>query len=134
MELVEGDALVGESRQRRCMDLAAKRIGQAEADVIEKDDEDVRRIGRKMVRFSAPDVLRFLQRRPGGARRGNRRERQNRAQCVADLMSERRGRFLTCNDHSTDGGDDFYKTTSMDVHAATRSRALTNRRARCFRI
>ena len=79
VELIEDDAVVGEARQCRRVDLAAKRVGQAKADVVEEDNQDVRRVGRKMVRLRAPDMLGLLQRRPGGARGGNRRKRQNRA-------------------------------------------------------
>ena len=54
-------------------------VGQAEADVVEQDDEDVRRVLREMARLDAPLVLRFLQRRRGHARRRRRREGQDGA-------------------------------------------------------
>ena len=60
VELIEGDALVGEAGERRRMDLAAQRVGEAEADVVEQDDQDVRRVCGKMVRLRAPDVLKLL--------------------------------------------------------------------------
>ena len=119
VELVEGDAVVGEARQCRRVDLAAKRVGQAKADVVEEDDEDVRRVGRKMVRLGAPDMLRFLQRRPGGARGRNRRKRQNRAQRVLDLLSERDGRIFARDDRSADSGadavDDLHEPAPRDA-------------------
>ena len=90
VELIEGDALVGEPRQGRRVDLAAKRVGQAKADIVQEDDENVRRVGRKMVRLSAPDMLEFLQRRPGGARGRHRRERQNRSESALELLRQLR--------------------------------------------
>ena len=75
VESVEGDALIGEARQRRRVHLAAERVGEAEADVVEQHDQDVRRVGGKVVRLRAPDMLRFLQRRPRRARGGDRRKR-----------------------------------------------------------
>ena len=44
--------------------LPTKGAGQAKADVVEEDEQNIRRVGRKMVRLTAPDVDRFLQRRP----------------------------------------------------------------------
>ena len=128
VELVEGDALVGEARQRRRMDLAAKRVGEAKADVVEEDDEDVRRVGRKMVRLGAPDMLRLLQRRPGGACGRNRRKRQSRAQRVLDLLSERGGRVFARDDRGADPGadavDDLHKPAPRDSAFAGLARSL----------
>ena len=43
VERVVADPVVREAGQRRCVDLAAEGVGQAEADVVEQDDEDVGR-------------------------------------------------------------------------------------------
>ena len=49
VEGVVADALVRDARQRRRVDRPAVGIGQAEADVVEQDDEDVGRILRQML-------------------------------------------------------------------------------------
>ena len=47
VEGVVADALVGEPRQRRRVDRTAEGVRQAEADVVEQDDEDVGRVLRE---------------------------------------------------------------------------------------
>ena len=51
VEGVVADALVRDARQRRRVDRAAEGVGQAEADVVEQDDEDVGRVLRQMARL-----------------------------------------------------------------------------------
>ena len=79
MEGVVADALVRDARQRGRMDRSAVGVGQAEADVVEQDDEDVGGILRQVALLHAPLVLRRLQRRAGHACRRCRRKRQHRA-------------------------------------------------------
>ncbi len=55
---VVADPLIGETGQRRRRDLAAEGVGQAEADVVQKNDEDIGRVRREAVRLDAPDMLR----------------------------------------------------------------------------
>ena len=106
VKLVERDALIGEARKRRRMNLAAQRVGEAEADIVEQHDQDVRRVGGKMVRLRAPDMLRLLQRRPRRARGGDRRKRQHRSHGVLDLLRERRARAFARDDGGADAGGD----------------------------
>ena len=79
VERVVADAFVGDARQRWGVDRPAVGVGQAEADVVKQDDEDVGRVLRQAVGFDASLVFRFLQGRPGHAGRGGRREGQDAA-------------------------------------------------------
>ncbi len=79
VERVVGDALVREAAQRRRVHLAAERRRLAEADVVEQDDQHVRRAGLQVVRLRASLVDGILQARCGLARRRHRREGKHRA-------------------------------------------------------
>ena len=69
VEPVVADAVVGEAAEGRRVDRAAERVGQAEAHVVEQDDQDVGRVLRQVVRLDPPLVLRLLQRPPRDAGR-----------------------------------------------------------------
>ena len=103
-------------RQRRRVDRAAVGVRQAEADVVEQDDEDVGRILRQVVRLDAPLVLRLLQRRrrrrsptapAGTAARSRRPELKSRCP-TAVAPAERRRRTVRRTPpepvHRPDGG------------------------------
>ena len=106
MELIERDALVGEARKRRRVHLAAQRVGEAEADIVQQHDQDVRGVRGKMVRFRAPHMLRLLQRRPRRACGRDRRKRQHRADSVLDLLRESRARAFARDNGGADAGGD----------------------------
>ena len=78
VEGIVGDALAGEFGQRGRADVAAKGVGLTEAHIVQKDDQDVGRIGGQVVGFRAPLVNGSRQRRPCRAGRRHRRERQDR--------------------------------------------------------
>ena len=79
VEGVVADALVGQAAERGRLDLAAEGRSLAEADVVEQDDQHVRRAGLQVLRLGAALVHRVLQPRLGDAGRRHRRERQHRA-------------------------------------------------------
>ena len=79
VEGVVADPLARDARQRRGMDGPTVGVRQAEAHVVEQDDEDVRGIRGKPVRLHPTLVFGLLQGRPRQARRGGRREGQDRA-------------------------------------------------------
>ena len=70
---VVADAFVGELGEGGRVDFAAEGVGHAEADVIDEDDEDVRCVGGKALRFGRPFHGRVLQARFGNALAERRR-------------------------------------------------------------
>ena len=79
VERVVADALA-RSAERRRVDLAAERVGQAEADVVDQHDEDIGRVLEQVTFFVPPGHVRSrLDRRPGDAGGRSRRERQHRS-------------------------------------------------------
>ena len=79
VESVVAHPLIGELAQRRRVDLAAERRRLAETDVIEQDDEHVRRVRLEVPGLRAALVHRVLQPRLGDACRGHRRKWQDAA-------------------------------------------------------
>ena len=77
VEPVVPDPLVGEAAEGRRVDRAAEGVGGPEAHVVDQDDQDVRRVLGEVVRLDAPLHGRFLERPPGHAGRGRRRERKD---------------------------------------------------------
>ena len=79
VEGVVADALARDARERWRVDRPAVGVGQAEADVVQHDDEDVGRILGQSALLHAPLVLGILQPRRSDAGRRGRRERQDGA-------------------------------------------------------
>jgi hypothetical protein len=129
VELVEGDAFIGKARQGRDVDLSPKRVGQAKADVVKQNDEDIRRVGGKVVRLRAPHMFRFLQCRAGCARGKNRLKCQNRAQCAVYLLSGSRSRLLArdycCADAGANAVDDLHEPAPCDAIRLSLIRSFT---------
>ena len=78
MEGVEADPLIGDARQRRRVNRPAVGVGQTETDIIQQNDEDIRRILRDMALLHPSLVLGILQSSRGHADRRGGRERQHR--------------------------------------------------------
>ena len=57
VERVVAYAVVGEAGERGGLHLAAEGGGQAEADIVEQDDQDVGGAGAQMVGFGTADML-----------------------------------------------------------------------------
>ena len=74
VEGVVADAVIRDPRKRRRVDWTAIGIGQAEANVIEEDDQDVGRVLRQVVRLRPPLMRRILKPRRSDACRRDRRE------------------------------------------------------------
>ena len=79
MEAVVADAGIAESRKRGRVDLAAKGVALAKADVVEEDDEDVGGVLLQSRWFDAAPVLGFRQRASGNAGGGRRWKGEDRA-------------------------------------------------------
>ena len=76
MEPVVGDAFVDDAVHRRGLHLAAERRRKGGPRIVDENDQNVRRIGRKPARRHALLVDRLLHRAPGDAGRRRRRERK----------------------------------------------------------
>ena len=73
MEGVVADALTGDARQRGRVDRPAVGVGQAEADIVQQDDQNVGRVLRQVALLDAALVLGVLKSGfsdAGGRRRG----------------------------------------------------------------
>ncbi len=77
VECVVTNARVGDARERRRVDRSPVGVGQAEADVVEQDNQNVGRVFGQVALFHPAPMLQRLQRRTGHAGRRRRRERKD---------------------------------------------------------
>ena len=74
MEPVVGNSFLDDAVHRRGLHFAAERRRKAGARIVDENDQNVRRVGRKPARRHPLLVDRLLHRSPGNAGRGRRRE------------------------------------------------------------
>ena len=134
---VVADSRITQPGERRCVDLSAEGVRDAEAHVVDQHDEDVRCTRLESLGFLSPPHRGFLQRRAGHAGRRRRREREN-----GTIRCDRRGALLprvfprAQRSHDADQGKDRQRSSERRVvhwqssHRGSRSSAISPSAAR----